>query len=304
MKKLIDIFNKPYPFYIPFSRSFKLLIVLGLIIPVFLIVFQPFGLGHWDYPYKQWVLLGMSVPIFLTLVFNFYVVTKFLPKFFDGDSWSVGKEIIWSLWNFFTIVLTTGFYWTLVPTGVISGLYWGEHMLNALLLAIVPGSICIYFNYSRALRRKLKKAQELNDKLQAKISYYEHGKLKLVPENSSEVVNLSTDALLLIQSYDNYAKIVFDTGESQLLRSSLKHLESQIDYPFIVRCHRSYIINLAKVKDVAGNARDFKVKLEHYEEWIPVSREAYRKIVALFDEYAPKSSTPVSFSFDRSRTPQ
>ena len=82
MKKLLDILKKPNPYYIPFSRTFKLLIFLSMIIP-FLIVFKPFGLSLWEYEYKHWVLMGMTLPIFLTLVVNFYGMVKLLPNFFD-----------------------------------------------------------------------------------------------------------------------------------------------------------------------------------------------------------------------------
>ena len=86
MNKLFDILKQPYPYYLPFSRSFKLLIFLSMTIPLFLIVFKPFGLNFWVYEYKYWVLVGMGLPIFLTLVTNFYGVVKLLPKFFNEDT--------------------------------------------------------------------------------------------------------------------------------------------------------------------------------------------------------------------------
>lgn len=301
MNKLFDILKQPYPYYIPFSRSFKLLIFLSMTIPLFLIVFKPFGLNFWEYEYKYWVLAGMALPIFLTLVTNFYGVVKLLPKFFNEDTWSIGKEITWSLWNFFTIVLATGYYWTLVPTEGISGIHWGQHMFYALLLAFVPGSFCIYFNHNRALRRKLEKAHVLNEGLATKMAFYESGMLTLVAENQNDKITVSTDHLILIQSYDNYSKVVWeDKGSlmSNLIRSSLKKIETQINFPFIIRCHRSFVVNLSKVEKFEANARDYRLRLSDYPDLVPVSRDSYRKVLNLFEEFSPatKSASGVSYS--------
>ncbi len=305
MKWIRKILKEPYPYYIPFNRSIKLLVFFSAVIPAFLIVFKPFGIQNSSCEWLTIVLVGLSVPIFLTLAINFYGFPKIFPGLFNEHSWSIGNEVVWSLWNFFTIVFVTGFYWTVVPVCSSSSIHWMEQLSRAFLIGLIPGMTCIYFNYSHALKTKLKKANDLNQKLQSRISYYEHGKLNLVADNDSDVINLSTDNLVLIQAYDNYAKIILDKSgkiSNHLIRSSLKLLETQISYPFIVRCHRSFIINLAKLEAVEGNARDFKLKLQNYNEWVPVSREAYKNITALFKDYAPK--TPVSFSFDKSSTQQ
>ena len=305
MSFILNILKKPYPFYIPFLRSFKLLIAFSLVVPVFLILFKPLGLGNSTCQQINWALAGIAVPIFLTLAINFYGVAKLFPSFFNEQSWSVWKESVWSIWNFLTIVITTGYYWTIVPVCASSSIYWTEQLLRSLLIGLVPGITCIYFNYNYALKRKLKKAESLNEKLLEKVSYYEHGKLKLTGENNTEILCLSTDDLVLVQSYDNYSKILLDRNgkqSTQLIRSSLKQLQSQINYSFIVRCHRSFIINLAKVENISGNARDFKVKLQNHPEWIPVSRQAYKNIVTLLEDFTPTSKQSILLSAEKSDT--
>jgi len=71
LRSIINILNKPYPYYIPFSESIKLLVVLSIIIPAFLIIFQPFGLEDWQCEYGTWILAGMTLPIFAALALNF-----------------------------------------------------------------------------------------------------------------------------------------------------------------------------------------------------------------------------------------
>ncbi len=300
MNWILQLLQKPYPFHARFSKSIRPILVFSTIVPLFLIVFQPFGIGASNCEWQMAMLAGTFIPIFLGLSVNFYGLVRLFSQFFDGDNWNVGKETVWSIWNFITIMFMVSIYWSLVPVCGPSSIVWTEQILNALLIGLIPITSCIYFNYSYMLKRKLVKAEELNAVLQERISYHEHGQLNLEGANNSERVSLSTDRLILIQSQDNYSKIVLEKGgvvESKLIRSSLRDIENQIDYSFIVKCHRSYIVNLSRVEKVSGNARDFKVKLSNYPDWIPVSRDAYKKIAALFMEYPPKTDAAISFSF-------
>ena len=295
MKFILNFFNQPYPYYIPFSRSFKLLWIFSLIIPAFLLIFQPFGLGIWSCPQKEILIAGIFIPIFLILAINFYGISSLFPSFFNEDRWSIWREGLWWIWNVGTIIIATAYYWTVVPFCPTESIQWSTQLINSVLIGIFPGSVCLYFNYSRALKRKLNKVEIINQQLLSKVAYYEKDHFALTSENENEKVNLSTDTFLYVQAYDNYCKIVFRNGngsESKLIRSSLKKIESQIHFPFIIRCHRSFIVNLTKVKRVKGNAREYRLIMYITEPTIPVSRESYKKVISLLQEYPPMQEEP------------
>jgi DNA-binding LytR/AlgR family response regulator len=46
----------------------------------------------------------------------------------------------------------------------------------------------------------------------------------------------------------------------------------------IYRCHKSYLVNLAKVNHVSGNAQGYKLHLKDVEDQIPVSRKLNEEI--------------------------
>jgi len=280
LRSILNILNKPYPYYIPFSESIKLLVTLSIIIPAFLIIFRPFGLEDWSCEYAAWLLAGMTLPIFAGLVVNFYGVSKIWPWFFNEDSWNIGKEIIWSIWNTLIIILFIAAYWQIVPFCQVTMKQIDIVLLQVMVLSIFPESVCISFNYIRALKIRLKRTEAINKKL---IDYHNlklGNVIKLVADNDEKVA-IPMAELLFMQSYDNYAKIVWNRNnelKNKLIRSSLKNLESQISESFITRCHRSFIVNLTNVEKVIGNARGYKLRLRHYPELIPVSRENRRKI--------------------------
>ena len=79
----------------------------------------------------------------------------------------------------------------------------------------------------------------------------------MVAENEKDSIELFAESLFYIESSDNYSTIFYEKAgklQKELLRSSLTRLESQISSESIVRCHRSFIVNLDKVEKVTGNA--------------------------------------------------
>ena len=81
---------------------------------------------------------------------------------------------------------------------------------------------------------------------------------------------------MFIKSDGNYSTVYLKKGDElrkKMIRNTLKSLENElINMEKIVRCHKSYIVNLNKVKQVTGNARGYNFILEGLEMTIPVSR--------------------------------
>ena len=51
-----------------------------------------------------------------------------------------------------------------------------------------------------------------------------------------------------------------------------KIIENLKEYPNIIRCHKSYIINSDYVLDISGNARGYLLKIKFISINVPVSR--------------------------------
>ena len=71
---------------------------------------------------------------------------------------------------------------------------------------------------------------------------------------------------------------------------TVKNLEQQISISFIARCHRSFIVNLANVVKVKGNARGYKLQLKNYPELIPVSKDSHKEVFKKIESLNPVAS--------------
>ena len=53
--------------------------------------------------------------------------------------------------------------------------------------------------------------------------------------------------------------------------------------PFIVRCHRAFLVNLHQVAKVDGNSQGYRLRLEGCAEEVPVSKGYAKSVKALIE---------------------
>ena len=95
-------------------------------------------------------------------------------------------------------------------------------------------------------------------------------KLYIIPEN-----------FLYAEAQNNYSKIVWKENnllKEKLLRISLSKLEEQLSSPNILRCHRSFLVNLNAPLHLKGNARNPKLICTIFNYELPISR-AMAKVI-------------------------
>jgi len=81
--------------------------------------------------------------------------------------------------------------------------------------------------------------------------------------------------VLYIESTDNYITIFYREEENikhELIRNSLKHIEAEFIDKGLVRCHRSFVVNIENVESLKKEGRGYKIKLKNIDQPIPVSR--------------------------------
>ncbi len=256
-------------------------LIEGAGVALFFIIFQPFGLNEWEHPYKLWVLIGFGAIVSICTAFNRLVLPAIFPKFFNEEKWVVWKEIadiliLLAIITCMNMVYSKFFfhYLPLTPLGFI------VMFLIVALIGLIPISFGVMSNYIYQLKKYnqtiIVQAHETIKPEEKAISF-----LKLTAENEKDILEIAATDLFYIESSDNYSTVFYskeNTLQKELLRSSLTRLESQINFTSIVRCHRSYIVNLDKVGKVTGNAQGYKLHLQSFELTVPVARK-YSEIV-------------------------
>jgi two-component system LytT family response regulator len=107
------------------------------------------------------------------------------------------------------------------------------------------------------------------------------GKLeRLLVRERNQVFVLALDTVACVEAQDDYIQI-HCPGKTHLKTQSLSDLETRLDPALFVRVHRSWIINLAHLKNIERLAKDSFVAVLHTGQQVPISRAGHERIKAL-----------------------
>ena len=111
--------------------------------------------------------------------------------------------------------------------------------------------------------------------------------INLTDENGAVKLTIDIDSLYYMESQDNYVKICYENEGalcSYMLRSRTKHLESSLANTPMQRCHRSYLINTAKINIVRNEKPNPVAVLKHPNiKPIPISKSYYDRIISMVE---------------------
>lgn len=288
---ILSFLNKPFPRTLSSKRNITTNFFIGCFVAFFLIVFQPFNISEWQPDYKFAKLLGFGFVSFLVpFVFNSLTEFIFSKKTLEDD-WKVWQEILIILALLFFIAFGNLGYSYLLGITTLSLASFLNALIATVLLGIFPISLHVILKHNSLLRMNTTEASVVNSQLSnfasdmlqdnlPKIKNEEMAipdaqKIILIAENEKDKIELLRGQLLYIESADNYCSVVYTENEKikkMLLRSSLKRMETQLMHQDILRCHRTFVVNLENVKNVEGNAAGYKLYFFDSNYSVPVSR--------------------------------
>lgn len=110
------------------------------------------------------------------------------------------------------------------------------------------------------------------------------GKHVTIRTDTHEKLELNLTDLWYVAAEDNYSRVFWKENEQiqeRLLRITLKNLEPQLEDPAIIRCHRSYLVNLAQDYEVRGDASGYSLVSPEIGGEIPISRSRGKEVTAM-----------------------
>jgi hypothetical protein len=220
---------------------------------VFILVYHPFGSQTWfEVNTGQFafyagfvVVVGMLVVIISRVIMT--QVRKVRKITIAGYALMIVLEVL----------AMTGFYMMIQKVFLKDVRFWFEvyytAIFNATLILLIPYLISLlYFAW-------LDKKEHFDQLLMKKSSEPEIRFVNFDDENGETRLTVLLSDLLYLEASENYVSIHYldhDQTDRILLRNSMKRMEEQLaGYP-VVRCHRSYLVNLERVamarKDRSG----------------------------------------------------
>ncbi|MBP6185907.1 MAG: LytTR family transcriptional regulator [Saprospiraceae bacterium] len=278
-------FNKPYVLVVDPAIQLYRAVLFGTFVFLFLSFFKPFELAALPSGLLPLTLIYGVITMGSMVFLNVFLFKQF-PKTFKEETWTVGREIGWTLINILVIsvgvalyshlrgivslspgqfILFVGYVFAVGIFPITVGILWREAYLNH-RHNLETASINVGLINAGAVRPSLNNAIETN-----------HEKVLLPSDNQDDSLLLTLHHLLYIRSQDNYVEVHFMEGETikrKVLRASLKTIEQTLhSWPWCMRCHKSFIVNLRQVNRLSGNAQGFRIHFYDLDISVPVSRQ-------------------------------
>lgn len=243
---------------------------IGLFITLFMLAFQPFGSNNFDptfsiSPVFFLAMVSVGLVAMAALALNEFVLRPLVLK--DPTRTQL---IAWLAWGYVLVATVIFFYYNLL--GEWHDLSWRSYfgfVRDISMLISFPVAGFIFYIRHESLKTQFVALRSLHPGVPS------GSMVHLRSENEKDNVSVALENLLYLESQDNYIAVVLLDGgvrRSVLIRSSLKRIEAAVDEPMLMRCHRSFIVNLQRVRSCHGNRHGLKLSLEGADQPIPVSR--------------------------------
>ncbi len=263
-------------YYIDVKKEVKLIFAVCLGLFLVILFLRPFELQNLNPNNQILFFAGFGVIAFILLFVFQVIVPKTSPKLFQKSIWEFDSADLAGIINWIICTVAFTFYLKYVGKAEITF----HVVFKLLILSIAPiGFLKVIYN-NRRLQARLEILQERLKGSQHEtknVHNYDDVFINLYSESRTDLLKLTLSELIVIKSADNYIEVVYkqdETVQKALLRNTLKSIENELKaYEEIVRCHRTFIINVLHVNQIVRNNGGYKIQLKNYDEVIPLSRQ-------------------------------
>lgn len=268
----------------------KLLIFTAVFCMVFINLYKPFGSSYWK-EYTQTQFFLVSGLIVLSGV-GIIALSRFIMyKSTRKNTLTYWQFIIWLLVEFTVISLTYSFITKFgFKVGQDFMVLFSWVFLYTVLILTIPYIVSwLYF----ALRDAEKVIQQMaSEENFVDLGSEKNDLINFKDDKGILKLSVALSNILYIESADNYVEIYYlKKGRVShfMLRNTLKLIEELYGNSVIMRCHRSYMVNLKNVKVLRKDKDGLLLELDiDGVPDIPVSKSYTEKILEVFSSFYPE----------------
>ena len=256
---------------------------------LFMLIYTPFSMTAW-FSFKDVEHIGMTIAFYIVAV-SFLFISKLAIyaiqqrknlTFIQYLMWVVAEIVIISLfYTYFTYVF-------IIP---MDDSVW--HILFKafgciLLIMFIPYTIITLYAAYKAKDEELQMLQyEMALANEPSVSY--PSLVNLYDYNGTLKLTINSDSLYYMESQDNYVKIFYENQgklQSYMLRCRTKTIEESLAETSMVRCHRSFMVNVVNINHIRKEGKSRYIVLTNNSiKPVPVSKSYFKNLIEKIDKY-------------------
>lgn len=309
---MIAIKEKEIPKFLVSRRYISVVIAfIVLFSGLFLFIYQPFSLAVW-FSTADSLSFSLSL-LFYILSIIILVVSRMTMYYLQDRVDLTTMTYIW--WIMFENIAISLLY-TLITIkffpvdGISTPTIATRALMCVTLILAIPNALVLFYAAYKAKCEELQatqyRLQRLSEEYRLLESNTQHElraaamvQSKTQPQQSQDAtprminlydnngtlrLTLNIDSLYYLESEDNYIKVYYKHNDkivSYMLRCRTRSVEESLAGTCMVRCHRSFIVNINKISVMEDDRRMHYLSLDDDSiRRIPVSKSYYESLVA------------------------
>ena len=287
---MLRILVQEYPAPRPVLKSLIIAVLSGLFIALFLLYFEPFNLHLNTDGNKVFHMSFFGCITTFVLLLFLYVFPLLLPNLFSDKNWKLGYQMILNMLILIVIATFNSIYsnyMNSIPFG------WDSYWLilsRTSVLGILPIAFITFSDYYLKVKSSLNSASNIIKNKKEYLKDLKEVTHQISTDLKSETFSFKENDFnyaIAVGNYIDMCSLDENTLKKVTYRVTLSSFEIQVkESSNLIRCHRSCLVNLNKVKNISGNAQGLKLELINQSEIIPVSR----KYIPIVDQFFQKNS--------------
>lgn len=267
MKSSLDVLKQDAPYLDSTRNKWVHIGFLSAFTLVFLTVYSPFNISEWDGSILGYTIVGAVV----------LIVSQFgIRPILGLQKAKLYQLLLLALAEI--LIITFGIYVFFGPEFSNFDQKLGEYLLTlkyVCLIIAIPYLLSVWF---MASSQKLKAVQHFNT---SSTITKKANLLSIKGENKKVNFAIDMDQIVFVKSAGNYLDINYLKGgkpATEIVRMSLRELETKVAGSSLFKVHRSYILNKAYISSFKKNKKGYDLVIHHFaDETIPVSA-GFKKI--------------------------
>lgn len=274
--KIKAVLSRRFPQNLLFRMPLKGILLLIVSLFLFAIIYKPIHVHPAQSTGLPLTILLYAVATALPVIGILLVIKHF--RYFPGaEKWQLNHELVLLLIILVAIGISVYFAGFFIEE---PEMRWNlstffDSMLRSLLVAFIPVFLPTLTNIRYALtpetffqypvsRQEEMPAEDMDQEI------------TIISKAKREELHFHTYELIYAESQGNYVTFYFEENRKPnrvVIRNTISDVAAQLTpYPFLMRIHRAFIVNLKQVRSKTGNRLGYRLKLNSCSSEIPVSR--------------------------------
>ena len=288
LERLQHGFNKAYPKNYIFKSPFIGILVFSALSFVFMVIYQPFEV-HGARSFSLEMTMAIYVIIMGVPMYGFIKLIQRIPYFSNENDWTIFKEILSIILVLFVSGIVLYFAGFLVESPSDRwnlSTFFGSCKIS-FFSGLLPFMFFTTLNYRYLLVSDI--IRNFGQPGGSIIAEQTEQLILITSQLKKEELKFYPGQLVYVESDGNYAVFhlrIDDQIQKKMIRNSISNIELQLsDFPYFMRIHRAFIVNVKEVVSQKGNSLGYQIKLSGIEKSIPVSRQNTRDFDKLIIQY-------------------